>query len=158
MADPNSRPYVALPGSDRQLVPGAQAIGPSDPSEVIQVTIRLRSRASTDQLEAQVAALGSQAPADRTYLTPEQYESLFGADPADIAKVEQFARDNHLTVVRADPAQRTVIVSGPIRDITAAFRVELIQYSSPRGNYRGRVGPVQIPADLQGIIEGVFGL
>jgi kumamolisin len=158
MADSSSRAYVALPGSERQLVPGAQVVGPSDPSEVIEVTIRLRSRAASGALDAQVAALGAQLPAERTYLTPEQYTATFGADPADMEEVAQFAREQHLTIVRQDLAQRTIVLSGTAQAIAAAFRVELVQYSSPRGTYRGRLGPVQIPAELQDIVEGVFGL
>jgi kumamolisin len=158
MSDTAPRPYVALPGSERQLVPGAQEDGPLDPNETIEVTIRLRARESDAQIAAEVAALGAQLPADRTYLTPDEYAARYGADPADIAKVEQFAQGSHLTVVRSDLSQRIVILSGTLQDVSAAFRVQLVQYTSPRGNYRGRVGPVQIPAELQGIIEGIFGL
>ena len=39
-----------------------------------------------------------------------------------------------------------------------AFGVQLKEYQHPNGNYRGRIGPVQIPAELQDVIEGVFGL
>ena len=39
-----------------------------------------------------------------------------------------------------------------------AFQVKLLQYSHARGDYRGRVGSVQIPAALKGIVVGVFGL
>jgi kumamolisin len=158
MSDTDPRHYVALPGSERQLVPGAQEVGPSDPNETVEVTLRLRARESDAQVEAEVAALGAQLPADRTYLTPDEYEARYGADPADIAKVEQFAQENHLTVIRRDSAQRVVVLSGASQEVSAAFRVQLIQYTSSRGNYRGRLGPVQIPDYLVGIVEGVFGL
>jgi kumamolisin len=158
MTDSSSRAYVALPGSERQLVPGAQAVGPSDPTEVIEVTIRVRSRAPSGQLEALVDALGATPPAERTYLTPEQFTATYGADPAEMEQVAQFAREQQLTIVRTDLAQRTIVVSGTAQLISAAFRVQLEQYTSPRGPYRGRLGPVQIPAELKDIIEGVFGL
>jgi kumamolisin len=158
MSDTDPRPYVALPGSERQLVPGAQEDGPLDPNETIEVTIRLRAHESDAQIDAEVAALGAQLPADRTYLTPDEYAARYGADPADVAKVEQFAQESHLAVIRSDLSQRIVVLSGTLQAVSAAFRVQLVQYTSPRGNYRGRVGPVQIPAELQGIIEGIFGL
>ena len=78
MADSPSQRYVALPGSDRTLIPGSQVVGPSDPSEVITVTIRLRSRAYQADLDAEVAALGATPPTERTYLTPEQYTAQYG--------------------------------------------------------------------------------
>ena len=158
MSDTDPRPYVALPGSERQLVPGAKEDGPLDPNETIEVTIRLRAHESDAQIDAEVAALGAQLPADRTYLTPDEYAARYGTDPADIARVDQFAQENHLAVVRSDLSQRIVVLSGSLQAVSSAFRVQLVQYTSPRGNYRGRVGPVQIPADLLGIIEGIFGL
>lgn len=42
--------------------------------------------------------------------------------------------------------------------MTAAFKVELNYYEHKDGTYRGRVGAVQIPADLAPEIAGVFGL
>ena len=39
-----------------------------------------------------------------------------------------------------------------------AFGVELLLFQSPFGAFRGRVGMLSIPADLEGVIVGVFGL
>jgi kumamolisin len=133
-------------------------VGPVDPTQAIEVTIRLRSRAAPGALEADVNALGAVPPAQRSYLTPEEFTARYGADPADVAKVTAFAHDAHLTVVQSDLGQRVVVLSGTAGEVSAAFRVELVQYNSPRGAYRGRVGPVQVPADLAPAIEGIFGL
>src|SRR5689334_21992628 len=104
--------YVALPGSDRTLIPGSQVVGPVNRAEPVEVTIRLRSRAGSGDLEAALNKLGSTPPADRTYLTPEQFAEQYGADPAAIEKVAEFARAHQLTVVRSDVGQRTVLLSG----------------------------------------------
>jgi kumamolisin len=150
--------YVPVPGSDRQPVPGAQVVGPVDPDEQIEVTLLLRMRASAGDLAAQAAAMGAEPPDERTLLTPEEYAARYGADPADVEQVVAFAQALGLRVVSTDLAARTVIVAGPAHAMEAAFHIELHQYSSPRGPYRGRVGPVQIPAELSAIVEGVFGL
>ena len=39
-----------------------------------------------------------------------------------------------------------------------AFSVELNEFEHPDGSYRGRTGPINIPADCADIIQGVFGL
>jgi kumamolisin len=158
MTDSSSRNPITLPGSERKIVPGARVVGPSDPTEQIEVTIRLRSRASSADLDAAVAALGATPPSERVYLTPEQFTARYGADPKEIEKVAQFARDNHLTVVRSDLDQRTLVVSGSAATLSSTFQVKLVRYSSPQGDYRGRLGPLHIPAALQGIIVGIFGL
>ena len=158
MAKSSSRHHGTLPGSDRKLVPGARVIGPNDPNEQIEVTIRLRSRASSADLDNAVAALGATPPTERVYLTPEQFTARYGADPKEMEKVAQFVRDHHLTVVRSDLNQRTLVASGSGAALSLAFQVKLVRYSSPQGDYRGRLGPLHIPANLQGVVEGVFGL
>ena len=57
MAKSSSRHHGTLPGSSRKLVPGARVVGPNDPEEQIQVTIRVRSHASSGDLDKAVAAL-----------------------------------------------------------------------------------------------------
>jgi kumamolisin len=158
MAKSSSRNRAALPGSSRKLVPGARVVGPNDPNEQIEVTIRVRSRGSSDDLEKAVAALGATPPSQRTYLTPEQFTARYGANAKDIEKVAKFARDHQLTVVRSDRDQRTVLISGTAAALASAFQVKLVRYTSPQGDYRGRLGPLHIPDNLQGIVEGVFGL
>jgi kumamolisin len=156
---PGSFPeYTALPGTERKLIPGSEVVGPVDPSELVSVSIRLRSRASSGDLEARVNALGVQPIGARTYMTQEEYAAAYGADPGDIARVEAFAHEHQLQVTRTDQAQRVVEVTGTAEAVSKAFDVKLIHYSSPHGGYRGRMGPVHVPSGLVGAIEGIFGL
>jgi kumamolisin len=149
---------VALPGSDKQPVPDAQPIGEPHPNERIEVTLRLRPRAE-QELQAQITRLATEPAAARTHLSREEFEQRFGADPADIARVEAFARTNGLAVVEASAARRSVILAGPAATISAAFGVTLRMYNHPDGGaFRGRQGPIYVPADLEGIVQGVFGL
>ena len=150
--------YSALAGSERKLVPGSGLIGPSDPNEVATVSVRLRSRRPGSELEAHATSLGLQSPDVRNYLSAEEYTATYGADPTDVAKLEAFAARHHLSVVRADLTQRIVVLSGTVEALSAAFDVKLVRYSSPEGEYRGRIGPVHLPPDIAPSVEGVFGL
>ena len=51
-----------------------------------------------------------------------------------------------------------MILSGTVKSMSDAFGVQLSYYTHPGGRYRGRVGTLQIPKELDGVIEGVFGL
>jgi kumamolisin len=137
-------------------MPGAREIGPANPNEKVEVTIRLKSKAGKKPIVS--AEAYSQLPKKRTILSRAEYEQQHGADPAAIARVQAFARDHGLTVVETSPARRTVIVSGPVSAMNEAFGVALKQYEHSTGKYRGRTGAVQLPADLQDVVEGVFGL
>jgi len=154
MSAPKKR--FSLPGSERAPLKGAREIGPANPSEIVDVTIRLRSRAGKKPI---VDANEFTKPIkERTILSRKEFERLHGADPDSIARVESFAREHKLTVKETSPARRTVILSGTVTAMNRAFGVELKQYEYPNGNYRGRTGAVQLPTALQGVVEGVFGL
>ena len=131
-------------------------MGPANPNESVDVTVRLRSRAGRTPL---VNADALKPPGERhSILTRKEFEQAYGADPEDITRVEGFAREHGLTVTEKSLARRTVILSGSVAAMNEAFGVELKQYQCPQGRYRGRTGAVNIPEELEGVIEGVFGL
>jgi kumamolisin len=145
-----------LAGSARAPLKGAQEIGPANPNEIVDVTIRLRSRAGKKPI---VDAREFEKPtAERTILSRKDFERLHGADADSIARIEAFARQHKLTVKEKSPGRRTVILSGTVTAMDQAFGVELKEYDHPSGSYRGRTGTIQLPAELQDVVEGVFGL
>src|SRR5579859_198371 len=148
---------VPLPGSERQPLANARAIGPVDPNERIEITIVMRpapSRAPRVSAEA----LGSLLPSERPSISREQFVESHGADPADLAKIEAFARQNNLEVLEVSIPRRSVRLGGTAAAFIAAFDVQLMQYETDGTVYRGRVGSIHIPADLLPIIQAVLGL
>ena len=95
-------------------------VGAPHPDERLEVTIRIRSRAG-QQLTAHVQSLA--APTADTggvqpHLSREEFAERFGADPADIAKVTDFATQAGLTVVDASaPGYPTIMVSAGKRGL-----------------------------------------
>jgi kumamolisin len=149
---------VQLAGSHLAAVTGSRLIGPSHPDERLEVTVRLRPRAP---LTSQVKTHATQArsPKGRDFMTREQLAAAHGATPEDIAKVTAFAKSHNLMVVHISEPRRSVWLSGTVTDFNAAFGVTLQEYDHPRGGtYRGRTGPIMIPGDLDGVIQGIFGL
>jgi len=135
---------------------GAREIGPADPNETVDVTIRLRSRAGKKSI---VNADEFKKPIEeRTILSRKDFELQHGADADSMARVESFARQHKLTVKEESLARRTIILSGTVAAVNEAFGVELKEYEHPSGRYRGRTGSVHLPAELHDVVEGVFGL
>jgi kumamolisin len=147
---------VGLAKSHRKPAPGSRLIGDVDPQETIEITVRLRSRTLEDRTVL-LAEMLQQPPRERHYLSRAELASRFGADPADIEKVTAYARDNNLTVVTASIPRRSVMLRGTVADLTKAFPTELKRYDSDLGEYRGRTGALQIPQNLSGVIEAIFG-
>jgi kumamolisin len=147
---------IPLAGSERTPLEGAWEVGPAGPNEIVEVTIRLRSRSGNKPFWD--AGEFSKPIESRKILSREEFEKQYGADPASIAMVESFARENGLTVKETSAARRTVILSGTVAAMNKAFGVELKQYEHPGGQYRGRTGSIHLPTNLHDVVEGVFGL
>ena len=143
-----------LKGSERTPLPGARAIGKADPNERMEVSVLLRHQA-VDALHQRVAETASRA---KPHLSREDFARQFGAAPTDIAEVRKFADAHGLAIVEADASRRTIVLSGTVAQFNAAFGVELQQYEHPNGSYRGREGAIQLPEELEGIVEAVLGL
>jgi kumamolisin len=145
-----------LAGSERAAVHGSTCIGPIDPKETMRVVVALRRRGARELEEfAQRVAHGQQAEP----LSREAFAQRFGAAEQDFAKLEAFAREYQLTVERHDLGAAKVVLSGTAEHFQAAFGVELSHYEHPTlGRFRGRTGPVTIPAEIADIVTAVLGL
>ncbi len=144
----------ALSGSERTPYLGATPVGAADPNERLDVTVVVRRRAPDDfkrQLSATVAA-------PTKHIRREDFAQRFGADPKDFAVVEAFANQYGLEVIQKDLARRTIRLAGTVAQLSSAFDVSLQTFQYKGGSYRGRVGSVYLPEELENIVEAVLGL
>jgi kumamolisin len=140
---------IALPGSERAAVPGARVIGPTDPNQLIEVSVVLKQRRQLRLHELQ-----------GKILSHDEFASVYGAEPEHVERVHAFARANNLEVVPQDNeiARRTVKLKGTVANLEKAFSVTLNDYEHPRARYRGRTGAIHVSTDLADVVQGVFGL
>lgn len=146
-----------IPGSTQTALVGAVALGPVDPDQVIEITVRLRAAPERNTPDLQALA-ADQPPASRRYLSREAYSLQHGASHADIVTVETFARQHGMAIISSNAAQRRLVLSGTAASMEQAFGVQLQDYEFPDGTYRGREGELHVPPELAGVVEGVFGL
>jgi kumamolisin len=151
---------VVLPGSTRHAVPRAKLLKKSDPGNRIVVSIYARKNPTPPGKSlSPLDDLTSKLPGQRRYPTEAEFNSAFGASQEDLDKIADWAKASNLKVKEISIPMRRVLVEGTIADIGKAFGVQLNEYEHPEtGRFRGREGEVHIPADLAGIVTGVFGL
>jgi kumamolisin len=149
--------YARLDKSERGLVPDSQLVGPADTNEVISVSVRVRRRPNAETLP-DIGDLTSTPASSRRSISREEFANLYGAGPDDLKKVTDFATAAGLNVVETNAARRTVVLSGTVGQMSAAFRVNLGHYQTADQEYRGREGFIYVPVELANIVEGVFGL
>ena len=144
---------TTLPGSQNVHRPGLQPSGTIEMDETIRVSVILRRKGGANP----AVPAGDAA---HLSLSHEEYESKHGADPSDIAAVEQFAHEAGLTVVEESAAKRRVVLTGTAAQMQAAFGAELVCYKAEATGctYRGRTGTLSIPTALKGIVLSVLGL
>lgn len=145
-----------LKGSEREALAEAQAIGPADPHERLEVTVVLRAQAP-EVLEQHLSRL-TRGERPGAPLSRAEFAAAHGASAADLAAVKKFAQAQGLSVVQEHSARRTLVLSGTVAQFDQAFGVELKHYQYPGGTYRGREGTIHIPPELAPIIQAVLGL
>lgn len=140
--------HVVLAGSNRPANSDTRRLRDAHPDAPVEVTISLRGPRLPDADE-----LPSQG------LRPEEFAKRYSARQQDADTVAAALQGYGLTVDDVSLVTRSMRVSGPASAMNAAFRANLGIYHSPeQGDFRGRDGALQIPAALDGIVTGVFGL
>jgi kumamolisin len=140
--------HSIIAGSARKALPGARVLGRANEHATIEVTLKLRRKKKLPELNGRPAAT----------MTRQTLADTYGASKEDLEKAIGAFEKFGIASMHASPATRAVRLSGTVGAMEKAFLVKLFNYAHERGNYRGRVGPVHVPAELAGIVEGVFGL
>jgi kumamolisin len=142
------RAWAVINASKRVPVPGAIATARTNPHATVEVSLKLRRKKKLPPLDARPAAA----------ITRAELEDRYGASEQDVDTVVAAFISLGLKLVSASAATRTVRLSGSVAALETAFQVKLFNYTSSRGDYRGRIGPLSVPADVRPLVEGVFGL
>ncbi len=142
---------VTLAGSEKKLLPGSREMGAIAPDERMQVTVIL---ARKDKLPAHNGGLST------PLVARQAFQEKYGADPNDITEVENFAHAAGLTIVESSVPKRRVVLSGSAEAISKAFdaKVAFYKVNTTGPSYRGRMGTLKIPAELESTVIAILGI
>jgi kumamolisin len=136
--------HVVLEGGARPAMPDAKRVRDLPGDSPVTVTLTLR---------------GPELPKAGRTLTADELERSYSASADDVAAVRHVLEGFDLKIERESALARSVTVSGAAAQIEKAFQPEWGVYHTARlGEFRGREGEVKIPAPLDGLVTGVFGL
>jgi kumamolisin len=146
---------VQLAGSERRPLDDAQLVGPLDPAERIELTLVTRRAADLPRTAAGVPVR----------LSRDELRQAYGSAAADQDLVAEVMTglDPAIEVTGADPGSRRMTLAGPAGVLARAFGTELslVTTPGPTGSpvtHRYRSGPLQVPAELDGVLIAVLGL
>jgi kumamolisin len=157
-----------IEGSELKPGPGAEFLAAADPADTLKVTIVLRRRPDGPAVPDH-AYYTRTPPSQRRRLPEAQFAEKYGAAEDDLAAVTRFAEAAGLEILDRNAARRSIVVSGTVAQINAAFAVTLNTYRhqvrrSPGDaeplteTFRGYDGFISVPEDLADVIIGAFGL
>jgi kumamolisin len=121
------------------------------------ITVVLRRRSPPGAFPS-LAEIDGGSFARRQRWSRETLAATHGARPEDRTAVREFLEAAGLHIESDDLARRSIQATGTLEALARAFRTKLETYSGPGGTYRGREGPLHVPAPLREIVVGVFGL
>jgi kumamolisin len=133
-----------------------QLVGPIDPKERIEITIKLRRKSEEGLPTLDEFVAGKRA----TGITRQVLGERFGAAQQDVDTVQKWAVQNRLSVLRVDLKTRQMHLVGSADALEKAFGVKLSVYQHLRTKtqFRRPENDIQVPESLSSIITGVFGL
>lgn len=154
---PPSSILRAIPGSERHQLLGASPVAAVDAEKLVKLTIYVRPKVTAIEVP-KLHEIGHNPHEWQRAVASGKVGDAFDADPRSLQAVQKFARANHLRVIESSRTKRSVLVEGKVSDATRAFGVDLKIYEHPtKGRYRGRTGPINVPAPLDKVVEAVFG-
>ena len=137
---------LILRGSHREHPSGSVPVGAPVPHEFITITLILRRRNEAPSPESLTA-----------HLSRRNFAESHGADEQDIVAVEEFATAQGLSIMRVDPAARSVTIRGTVEQLASLFEARLEMREVGDRIIRSRAGHIRLPEELNGRVVAVLG-
>ncbi len=154
-AAPPSAPVV--PGLQQLRVAGAVDRGTIAPRRLdLTLVLPLRDPAGAAALAAAVHRPGD--PAYHHFLAAGAFATRFGAEPASVAAVSEWARRSGLAVTSVSATRTLVRLSGPSPVVEGALGVRLHAHHAPGLDYVAPDRDARLPDGLAGRVRAVLGL
>jgi subtilase family serine protease len=152
---------VILPGNTRPEANAKDDRGrvPDDlPMDNMMMLLKRSPQQDTDLQQFLTALQDKNSPNYHQWITPEQFGTQFGVDPADISTVTAWLAQHGFTVNFTYPSGMMIDFSGTAGEVAEAFHTE-IHYVEARGKrHIANMSDPQIPAALEPVVTGIVAL
>lgn len=153
---------TAIAGSETHLREGERWQGPVPDNEPVSLTVLLRRRGGGPApSEEELFSGGYEAPSREAAQAPSRdaAREAMSAEPADIAAVEEFAREYGLIVTSVDAESRRIRLQGTAAGAKSAFGAQLCwAEDAEEKRDLSYEGSLSVPDKLAGMVVAVLGL
>jgi len=98
------------------------------------------------------------SPEYHQWLTPEVFGREFGVSEHDLAEVANWLRSHGLEVEEIAQGRRSILFSGDVAQVQAAFHTEIRAYNVGGEKHYANATDPEIPQALAGVVSGVVAL
>ncbi len=98
------------------------------------------------------------SPEYHQWLTPEVFGREFGVSEHDLAEVANWLRSHGLEVEEIAVGRRSILFSGDVAQVQAAFHTEIRTYNVGGERHYANASDPEIPQALAGVVRGVVAL
>lgn len=152
----NEARLVPIAGTHRNVWPGATPAAEVESADVL-LTAWLRPRRGGTLDVGRAISLGGTLPSERVYADRTVLARQTGADPKDIELLERYC--NGFGIEITEKHWRSVVLSGPLHQLIAAFGATAAIYQLPdKRRFRHRSEALHAPPEIAAILRGPFGI
>lgn len=99
-----------------------------------------------------------ESPEYHRWLTPEAFGSRFGVSAADLDQIVDWLKTHGFEVEPVSPARRSIIFSGSVAQVAAAFHTAIHVYNVGGERHLANAGAPEIPMALAEVVLGIVSL
>jgi pseudomonalisin len=152
---------VRLDGNRHPLAQPEFSIGgaPGDLPMERMILVLSASQAKDSELEAFIAAQHDpNSPQFHRWLTPQEFETRFGAAQDDVGRVVAWLTSHGFTIDEIPAGRRSIVFTGNAAQVENAFRTQIHLYRVNGELHHANAADPEIPQDLAAIVAGPVSL
>lgn len=147
-----------FPASAPAALMQASYLGHHDPASTLNVTVVLKLR-NTDQLHQFLRALRDPtSPKYVHFLTPQQFDALYGPTADEVGSVVSYLEGQGLQVTGVSPDHKLIFVSAYSGAIERAFGIQINDHEYEGRRVHATANRPQFPSTIGNLVEAVLGL
>ena len=136
----------------------ASFLGHHDPASQLNLTVVLKLH-NTEQLHQFLRALRDPtSPEYGHFLTPQQFDALYGPTADEANSVVSYLKEQGLQVTGVSPDNKLIFVNANSGVIEHAFGIQINDYEYEGRQVHATTGKPQFPSAIGNLVEAVLGL
>ncbi|HXZ05452.1 MAG TPA: protease pro-enzyme activation domain-containing protein, partial [Ktedonobacteraceae bacterium] len=155
-ADQNSR--TLLSGHEVPLIQQAHLVQSTNPAQQLNLSIGMQLRDTSD-LDNLLSAMNDPNSSQyHQYLTPDQFNQLFGPTSDQVEQVVSYLQSQGMTVTSIAPNNLLIDATATVAQVQQAFSIQMNTYQAGNQTFYANTSSPSVPTSISQLITSIGGL